>query len=430
MSILVMSVFALLFVSAMASGTEAALFAIPISKVKAFLDEGRRGAKALQTIKDDMGRAITTVVIVNNIANIVGSIAVGSLAQKQFEELGYPSALSIFSGVLTFLVIAFSEVVPKTLGERHAERLSLLISPVLLGLIKFFQPFIWVLEFVTSPFTRFGGSALAVTSEAEIKALTELGHRAGIIEAEESELIHNVFTLGDVDAADIMTPLAKVDYLQANQKLDDIRDQLATLTHTRLPVIDGTFEHLEGVVHLRNMLQGLAEGGGEKTVRDFAKEPTYIPSTASGDALLKHFQRTKQHLTIVVDGFGTMLGVLTLEDVLEVLVGDIVDETDREVQEIEIISDDTVWVIAEADSIDVNETIFVNLPDMRVGELIIEELGRIPEVGEVFKLGQDAECTVISGSPRAIEKVQIRKIEMEEELSTRQPSMETAIPDL
>ena len=117
------------------------------------------------------------------------------------------------------------------------------------------------------------------------------------------------------------------------------------------------------------MLQGLAEGSGQKQVREFAKEPTYIPSTASGDALLKHFQKTKQHLTIVVDGFGTMLGVLTLEDVLEVLVGDIVDETDREIQEIEVISEDTVWVIAEADSIDVNETIFVNLPDMRVGEL-------------------------------------------------------------
>lgn len=434
MTVLVLSVVTLLLVSAMASGSEAALFAIPISKVQAFLDENRRGAKALQAIKEDMGQAITTVVIINNIANIVGSIAVGSLAAKQFEHVpalfGYVSALSIFSGVLTFLVIAFSEVVPKTLGERHAERLSLLLAPVLLGLIKIFRPFIWVLNIVTRPFTRFQGSALAVTSEAEIKALTELGHRAGIIEQEESELIHNVFTLGDVDAADIMTPLAKVDYLQANQKLDDIREQLSTLTHTRLPVIDGTFEKLEGVVHLRNMLQGLAEGAGQKQVRDFAKEPTYIPSTASGDALLKHFQKTKQHLTIVVDGFGTMLGVLTLEDVLEVLVGDIVDETDLEIQEIEVISEDTVWVISEADAIDVNETIFVNLPDMRVGELIIEELGRIPEVGEIFMLGKDAECTVISGTPRAIEKVQIRKLEVDEELSTRQPSMETAIPDL
>ena len=107
---------------------------------------------------------------------------------------------------------------------------------------------------------------------------------------------------------------------------------------------------------------------------------------------------------------------------------DIVDETDRDSKVKSSLK--IQFVIAEADSIDVNETIFVSLPDMRVGELIVEELGRIPEVGEIFRLGRDAECTVISGTPRAIEKVQIRKVELEEELSTRQPSMETAIPDL
>jgi len=429
---LVVSVVTLLLVSAMASGTEAALFAIPISKVQAFLDEEKRGAKALQAIKDDMGQAITTVVIINNIANIVGSIAVGALATAHFGEIhvffGLIPGMTAFSGTLTFLVIAFSEIVPKTLGERYAERLSLLISPILLGLIKLFKPFIWVLDVVTRPFTKFSGSGLAVTSEAEIKALTELGHRAGIIDQEESNLIHNVFTLGDVDADDIMTPLAKVDYLQANQKLDNIREQLASLTHTRLPVIDGSFDKLEGVVHLRNLLQGLAEGNGQKTVREFASEPTYIPSTASGDALLKHFQKTKQHLTIVVDGFGTMLGVLTLEDVLEVLVGDIVDETDLEVPEIERISEDTVWVIAEADAVDVNEWIMVNLPDMRVGELIIEELGYIPAEGEVFPIA-DAEFTIISGTPRAIDKVQIRHLEQPELGTKPMTSMETAIPD-
>ena len=435
MSVLIVSVLALLLVSAMASGTEAALFAVPISKVRALVEEERRGSRALQVIKDDMSRAITTVVIINNIANIVGSIAVGALALEQFGEeppiFGYLPWMSIFSGVLTFLVIAFSEVVPKTLGERYAERLSLFASPILLATIKLFTPFIWVLNIVTGPFTRFQGTGLAVTSEAEIKALTELGHRAGIIDQDENDLIHNVFSLGDVDAADIMTPLARVDYLQAGVKLDDVREQLASLTHTRLPVIDGTFDKLEGVVHLRNLLQGIAEGNGQKTVREFASEPTYIPSTAAGDTLLRHFQKTKQHLTIVVDGFGTMLGVLTLEDVLEVLVGDIVDETDLEVQEMEILSDDTVWALSEADAIDVNEAISVNLPDMRVGELIIEELGRIPKEGEVFMLGRDAECTVISGTPRAIEKVQICRVEVElDDGSTRSPSMETAIPDL
>ena len=136
-------------------------------------------------------------------------------------------------------------------------------------------------------------------------------------------------------------------------------------------------------------------------------------------------------MTIVVDGFGTVLGVLTLEDVLEVLVGDIIDETDLEILEIEHISEDTVLVMAEADSIDVNEAICVNLPDMRVGELIIEELGRIPEQGEIFHIGPDAEFTVVSGTPRAIDKVQIRRLDVEldpDEEVTRAPSMETAIP--
>ena len=417
MTVLILSVLVLLLVSALASGTEAALFAVSVGQVQAYVDEKRRGSKALQYLKEHMSKTITTVVIINNIANIVGSIAVGNIAAVVLEPYSNwtVSAVTVFSAVLTFLVIAFSEIVPKTLGERYAERISLIIAPPLKMLTTSFTPVIWVLNVVTKPFTRFAGDGLAVTSEAEIKALTELGKKAGIIEEGESELIHQVFALTDVDAADIMTPLAKVDYLQATDKLGDVRERLSSLTHTRLPIIDGTFDRLEGVVHLRNLLQGLAEDRDDECVRDFALEPTFIPSTASGENLLQHFKRTKQHLTIVVDGFGTVLGVLTLEDVLEVLVGDIVDETDLEIQEIEQLSEDVVLVMAEADAIDVNEAICVNLPDMRVGELIIEELGRIPKQGEIFHVGPDAEFTVVSGTPRAIEKVQIRRLEIEME---------------
>lgn len=433
--ILVTSVLTVLIVSAMASGTEAALFAVSVGQVKAFIDQKRRGAVALQALKDDMSKTITTVVIINNIANIVGSMFIGTVADKQFggDSLGPVSYVGLFSALLTFLVIAFSEIVPKTLGERYAERISLTIAPPLRLLTSVFTPLIWVLDVVTRPFTRFSGQGLQVTSEAEIKALTELGKQAGILEEGESDLIQQAFALTDIDAGDLMTPLAKVDYLQADSQIGELKNCLANLTHTRLPVIGGTFDKLEGVVHIRNLLQALAEDKDEMLVRDFANEPTFIPSTAAGAQLLDHFRKTKQHLTIVVDGFGTMLGVLTLEDVLEVLVGDIVDETDLEDPEIEIISDDTVLVLAEADAIDVNEAIFVHLPDMRVGELIVEELGRIPEQGEVFMIGPDAEFTVISGTPRAINKVQIRKMESEvdeESEATKYPSMETANPSL
>ena len=435
--ILVSSVVVVLFVSAMASGTEAALFAVSIGQVKAYIDQKRRGALALQALKENMSKTITTVVIINNIANIVGSIFIGAMAEKQFETLNpLPYSLSyvgLFSALLTFLVIAFSEIVPKTLGERYAERISLTVAPPLRLLTSLFTPLIWVLDVVTRPFTQFSGQGLQVTSEAEIKALTELGKQAGILEEGESELIQQAFALTDIDAGDLMTPLAKVDYLQGSSQIGELKKSLATVTHTRLPVINGTFDKLEGVVHLRNLLQALAEDKDEMLVREFASEPTFIPSSAAGAQLLDHFKKTKQHLTIVVDGFGTMLGVLTLEDVLEVLVGDIVDETDLEVPEIEFISEDTVLVLAEADALDVNEAIFVHLPDMRVGELIVEELGRIPEQGETFMIGPDAEFTVISGTPRAINKVQIRKMESEfdeDSEATKFPSMETASPSL
>lgn len=431
--ILGISVLVVLIVSAMASGTEAALFAVSVGQVKAFIDEKRRGAVALKALKDDMSNTITTVVIINNIANIVGSMFIGTVADKQFggASLGPISYVGLFSAMLTFLVIAFAEIVPKTLGERYAERISLTVATPLRLLTSVFTPLIWVLDVVTRPVTRFSGQGLQVTSEAEIKALTELGKQAGILEEGESDLIQQAFALTDIDAGDLMTPLAKVDYLQAESQIGELKKCLANLTHTRLPVIDGTFDKLEGVVHIRNLLQALAEDKDEMLVREFAHDPTFIPSTAAGAQLLDHFRKTKQHLTIVVDGFGTMLGVLTLEDVLEVLVGDIVDETDLEDPEIEIISEDTVLVLAEADAIDVNEVIFVHLPDMRVGELIVEELGRIPEQGEVFMIGVDAEFTVISGSPRAINKVQIRKMESEvdeDSEATKFPSMETANP--
>ena len=242
--ILVTSVLTVLIVSAMASGTEAALFAVSVGQVKAFIDQKRRGAVALQALKDDMSKTITTVVIINNIANIVGSMFIGTVADKQFggDSLGPVSYVGLFSALLTFLVIAFSEIVPKTMGERYAERISLTIAPPLRMLTSVFTPLIWVLDVVTRHFTRFSGQGLQVTSEAEIKALTELGKQAGILEEGESDLIQQAFALTDIDAGDLMTPLAKVDYLQADSQIGELKNCLANLTHTRLPVIGGTFD--------------------------------------------------------------------------------------------------------------------------------------------------------------------------------------------
>ena len=413
---LVFTVMLVLLVSAWASGTEASLFAVPLSKVETFIETKRRGSAQLKQVKQNIGTHIMTIVIINNIANIVGSIVVGGMAAYHFRDVavGPLNGVGIFSAVLTFLVITFSEIVPKTLGERHADKVALLMAPLVLFLSKLSVPLIYILRLVTRPFVG-QSEGLLTTSEAEIRALTEIGSRSGVIEEDEGELIRNVFELNDITAYDIMTPLAKVDALEADQSLDSLRDLIPQITHTRLPVHEGSFAQLVGVVHLRNILQALSEGRGDCTVRELTTPSVFIPSTAVGDDLLRHFKRTKQHLAIVVDAFGTVLGILTLEDVLEVLVGDIVDETDIEPEEIELLAENRVLVISEAEGEAVNNLIGTHLSELRIGEIVINALGRIPEIGEQFII-DDAEFTIRSGTPRAWTSAEIRLLSTEERI--------------
>ena len=415
MSELAIAVALLLVSSAIASGTEAALFAIPKSKVASFVDQGRSKAKTLMAIKENMERPIMAIVILNNVSNIVGSMIVGALAAQHFEGMtvGPISLIGIFSAALTFAVITFSEIIPKTIGERKHELISLWTAPMVLLGSKILFPVIICIELITDPILRLVKSGEHVTSEAEILALSEIGSQTGAIEQDELEMIHRVFGLNDVRAWDIMTPLAKVDALDGRQKLDDIKNDLFELTHTRLPVYEGSFTKVIGVVHLRDILQALVAGKGDTYVSSLVKAPTYILDSASGDILLEHFQQSKQHLAIVVDALGTVLGILTLEDVLEELVGEIHDETDNEQVEVQQISPDTVVALAEAHTDDVSELLNVALPDVRVGEMLAESLERIPQENEVF-LMHGLEITIIEASPRSVVRVSMRRLSIDE----------------
>ncbi|MBW2712624.1 MAG: DUF21 domain-containing protein, partial [Deltaproteobacteria bacterium] len=195
-----LTVLLMLAVSALSSGTEAAIFAVPYTRVRAAIDEKRMGANALLSIKDDMRKPIMTIVIFNNVANIAGSITAGTLAALHFGD----AWVGIFSGSLTFLVIIFAEVLPKTVGERNALTVSLVMARPLLVVSKSLTPIIWFIEKIVTPFI--GNPRKGVTSEEEITILTQLGHEAGVIEEDESELIQRVFKLNDITAWDMMTP--------------------------------------------------------------------------------------------------------------------------------------------------------------------------------------------------------------------------------
>lgn len=323
---LVTAVFIVIIGSALCSGTETALLSLPLLRAKQ-LTQNRPSpaAIALLTIRQHVSRPVATIVILNNIFNIVGSIIVGRLAASVFGNAG----LGLFSAALTFSIILLAEILPKTVGERYAESIGLTVAIPVKGLTFLFTPLIWLLEHITAPLTK--GSKRPITDESEIKLLTILGYQEGLIEDDEVEMIDRVFRLNDLKAADIMTPRVAITFLPGAAVLRDIQDEIIASQHTRILVIDGDLDHVIGVALKAELLAAIVQGQGNAPIKNLMRQVNYVPDTERTDRLIKTFQSLREHLMVVVDEYGGVSGVVTLEDTLEVLTGEIVDETDRNV---------------------------------------------------------------------------------------------------
>jgi len=412
---LILIILLLLLFSALSSGIEAAIFAVPYSRALAAVEEGHFGAVALQTIKSDMRKPIMTIVIVNNMANIAGSITAGTIAAHLFGQ----TWVGFFSGGLTFLVIVFAEVLPKTVGEQNAETVALLSAKPLLFLSRLLTPVIWIIEHFVAPFAS--KSKRVVTSEEEITILTELGREAGIIEQDESELIQRVFRLNDITAWDMMTPRSKIDALDGSLRVRDVHEKTLKLTHSRIPVYEENLDRIIGVVSVRGILQAIATGNENSTLASLAQKAYFVPENTPADDLLSHFQTTHVHLAIVVDSLGNILGVVTLEDVMEELVGEIIDETDVEPQKIKRLSRFKILVDADTEIRRVNKFFNTEIPgDGRIGDMLCEAFETIPQVGASIEL-HDLIFHVVQGNSQLMQKIRIQKIPAQVDASATLP---------
>lgn len=311
--------------SAFCSGAETALLSISPIKVRQLAQSNKPAALALASIRLRVNRPIATIVILNNIFNIIGSVVIGSLTTKILGD----AWLGIFSGVLTFLIIVFGEIVPKTLCQRYAEPICLLIAIPIKFLTVIFTPLVWLVEHVTAPFTQ--GQVLPTTNEAEIKFLTNLGFQEGVIEDDEAEMIQRVFQLNDLNASDLMTPRIIITYLKGDQTLNECQSEIIKSQHTRILVIDESIDNVTGLVLKDELLTAMIEENGDRQIDTLKRPVHFVPETNRADKLLRVFQENREHLAVVLDEYGGVAGVVTLEDVLEVLTGEIVDETDRNV---------------------------------------------------------------------------------------------------
>ncbi|AFY89521.1 MAG: hypothetical protein CLLPBCKN_008147 [Chroococcidiopsis cubana SAG 39.79] len=320
---LVVAVLIVISGSALCSSVEAALFSVSTLKARQLAQSKNPAAVALLAIRDRMNRPIATIVVLNNIFNIVGSIAIARIAETVLGN----TLLGVFSGLLTFLIIIFGEIIPKTLGERYSQRLALLAALPVTALTFIFTPLVWIMEKVTAPFTR--KEKLPTTNESEIMLLAKIGYQEGIIEDDEAEMIQRVFMLNDLTAADLMTPRTALTYLRGDLTLAASRVDIINSQHTRIIVIEDSLDRVIGVTLKDELLTAMVEGKRERKIAEFTRKVRFVPETIHADRLLRAFQKSRNHLVVVVDEYGTVSGVVTLEDVLEILTGEIVDETDR-----------------------------------------------------------------------------------------------------
>ncbi|MFT6361279.1 MAG: CBS domain containing-hemolysin-like protein [Candidatus Paceibacteria bacterium] len=351
MTTLIILALAVVIGSGLFSGIEAALFVVPHSRVLVLKDQKKKGAEALAKIKENLQEAIIVIVIGNNIVNIVGSIFVGVVASRVFGD----AWIGAISAVLTILIIVFGEILPKTIGENNAEKVSLLVSRPLLFKIKILRPLVWLLKKLTGRFII----ARKIVSEEELQMLSELGHLEGSIEEDERDIIQRVFTLNDLTARDIMTPRTKMVAFQKDETIHDLRDDIFNLVNSRLPIYDEDLDTVVGICYRRNLLIALAKDEDTRTIESFMQGALYVSDDIRVDDLMQLFLKRREHMAIVKDEFEGTSGLVTLEDVLEQLVGEIVDETDEVV-------DTRLEAQREADE----------------SELIVEESGDRPELYE------------------------------------------------
>jgi CBS domain containing-hemolysin-like protein len=322
MNFLITIILIMLLGSAFFSATEAALFSTSINKAKILSDQKKKGAEYLLKIKKDMHPTITVLVVFNNIFNVAGSILVGSIATEIFGS----AKIGIFSAILTFLVIVFGEIIPKSIGESFATPMSIHLAKPLFYTTKAFFPLIRIIGFFTSRLPK----KKKTISEEEIRTLSNIGFLEGVIEEDEKEMINRVFLLNDLTAKDVMTPRTIITAFNGEKKLKEIEKEIYTLSHSRIPIYENNLDNIIGICHQRELLIAFSKGEKEKKVAEFASRKVIkVNERQKIDELIPVFQKERFHLAIVTDDFGGTAGIITLEDVLEQIIGNVVDETDE-----------------------------------------------------------------------------------------------------
>ena len=402
-------VLCLLF-SAFFSATETAYTSYSHSKMKTWAEEGNQKAKRVMKLADKYDNVLTTILIGNNIVNILSA----SLATLLFVEVltGVdldPTTMSTI--VMTIIVLIFGEIIPKSVAKQHAEGLAMFLYPILRFFMVIFFPLTWLFGLLQKALKSRNSETTGVT-EKELITIVEEAEEGGQIDEEESELIRSAIEFDETEAIEIFTPRVDVVAIPIDSKETDVAKVFAESGYSRIPVYKGTIDNIVGIINQKDFYTKVYGTG--KSFRSVMKPPVFVMPSIKVSDLLSIFQKSKSHIAIISDEFGGTEGIVTMEDILEELVGEIWDEHDDVVEEITKIDDDEYKVLGTASIEEVFEQFNINYNDEEsdssmVGGWVTEKLGQIPREGDTFMF-EDISITVAKTEYRRIIEVIFKRV--------------------
>lgn len=404
----IVSLIILIGLSSFFSMSETALMSINKIKLRHMVEEGVSGAKEVEKLIEDPNKLLTTILIGNNIVNIGASSLATVIATKIFGSSG----VGIATGIMTILILIFGEITPKSIAKQKSEAVGLMVVKPIQFTVLIFKPFVYIFTIISSLFIRvLGGDPNETDSfitEEELKTMVDVSEEEGVLENVEKEMIFNVFEFADLQVKDVMVQRVDIVAVDEEATYDEVMDIIKSEQFSRIPVYSETIDNVIGIINVKDfaMVENIKE---DFNVIKYIREPFYTFEFKKIVELFKEMKKARNHIAVVLDEYGGTVGLVTIEDLVEEIVGEIEDEYDDEDKSIEVIKDNEYVVDGSARLHDVSEILGVDIDSDEfdsVGGLMIGALGRMPEEKEEIVKN---DITFIA---EEIEKNRIKKVRL------------------
>ena len=399
----------LLMGSGFFSASETSLMSLSKIRIRYMEDEGVKGAKLVGSLIEKSSDLLSSILVGNNIVNIAATSVSTSLFISIFGDGG----VAIATAVMTVLVLVFGEITPKTIAANSPEKVAVVVSKPISIIMKITKPIVWIFNLLTGIIFKIMGidndGVKPFITEEELKAMVNVSHEEGVLEMEEREIINNVFQFGDMQAKEAMIQRLDMVAIDIEDSYDEIIELFKSEKLSRLPVYQESIDDIVGILNIKDIIFLSDEEIENFDIKDYVREAFFTYEFKKITQLLEEMKKEKTQMAIVVDEYGGTAGLLTIEDLVEVIVGDIDDEYDEEEEEIVKINDNEYLVEGSTKISDVNEQLGINLESEEfdsIGGFIIGYLKRIPEENEIIEV-EDVKFKVESIDKNRINKIRI-----------------------